>query len=324
MRRWVAATMVAVNLLPPALSAQGVPSEYREVHLGMEVRIVLSASVPSDRSADERAARAAFVRIAALDAVLSDWRAPSELRRLGAYPAGTWVAVSPALCNVLALALDVARASDGAFDPTVGPLTALWRESRRTGRPIADSARMDALARVGHHFVELDSAGHRVRFLRDSMRLDLGAVAKGWIIDEALAELQRFGVAAALIEAGGDIAVYGAPAGTSGWRVSVPLEHGDTVLVLTKGAVSTSGPAEQWIAGAGGSRESHVLVPRTGRGVADGRTVTVIGASAALTDALATALTLVPREAAVSLAARYGVRIITGAGVGVWATRGAP
>jgi len=308
--------MVAVNLLPPVLSAQGVLSEYREVHLGMEVRIVLSASVPSDRSAGERAARAAFDRIAALDTVLSDWRASSELRRLGAQPAGPWIAVSPALCNVLALALDVARASDGAFDPTVGPLTALWREARRIGRPIADSARTAALARVGHRFVELDSAAHRVRFLRDSMRLDLGAVAKGWIIDEALTELRRHDVPAALVEAGGDLAVYGAPPGARGWRVSVARPTDDTVLVLTAGAVSTSGPAEQWIAGADGLRESHVLVPRTGRGVTDGRTVTVIGASAALTDALATALTLVPREAAASLAARYGVRIITGAGAG--------
>ncbi len=298
--------MVAVNLAAVALSAQGAPAEFREVHLGMEVRIAISGTGPTA----EQAARAAYKRIAVLDDVLSDWRASSEVRRLQTYGVGTWIPVSPALGQVLALALDVARASDGAFDPTVGPLTALWREAQRTGQPIPDAARAAATKRVGYRFVELDTVNCRVRFLRDSMRLDLGAVAKGWIIDRALDEVRRLGIEAALIEAGGDLAVFGAPAGTRGWRISVPREQGDTVLVLTHGAVSTSGPSEQSITRADGARESHVFMPQTGYGLTNGRSMTVIGASAAITDALATALTLVPMERVASLATRYGVTVI--------------
>ncbi len=300
------ATVVAVNLAAVALSAQGAPTEFREVHLGLEVRIAISDTGPTA----ERAARAAYERIAALDEVLSDWRASSEVRRLQTYGVGTWIPVSHALGQVLALALDVAHASDGAFDPTVGPLTALWREAQRTGRPIPDAARAAATTRVGYRFVELDTVNRRLRFLRDSMRLDLGAVAKGWIIDRALDELRRRRITAALIEAGGDLAVYGAPAGTRGWRISIPREQGDTVLVLTHGAVSTSGPTEQSIARADGARESHVFMPQTGHGLTNGRTVTVIGASAAITDALATTLTLVSSEHMASLATRYGVTVI--------------
>ncbi len=305
-RTWQVATMVAVNLAAVDLSAQGAPAEFREVHLGMEVRIALSANGP----AGSRAARAAFERIAALDDALSDWRASSEVRRLQTHPVGTWISVSPALAQVLALALDVARASNGAFDPTVGPLTALWRESQRTGQPIPEAARAAATKRVGYRFVELDTVARRVRFLRDSMRLDLGAIAKGWIIDRALDEVRRMGIDAALIEAGGDLAVYGAPAGTRGWRISVEREGVDTVLVLTHGAVSTSGPTEQWIARADGARESHVFMPQTGHGLTNGRIMTVIGASAAITDALATTLTLVPSEHVALLATRYGVTVI--------------
>ncbi len=307
----ILAAILAVNLLPRGAPAQGEPAEYREVHLGVEVRIVLTAEdATAHRVRNEQAARAAFDRIAALESVLSDWRATSEVRRLEVHPRGTWIAVSPALCQVLALALDVARESHGAFDPTVGPLTTLWREAQRTGRPIPDSARASAMTRVGHELVELDTVRHRVRFARDSMRLDLGAIAKGWIIDQALAELKQRRVPAALIAAGGDIALYGAPAGTAGWRINVPRAQGDTVLVLTEGAVSTSGPSEQSLIHADGARESHVIVPRSGRGATDGRAVTVIGASAAITDALATALSLVPPDAAGALALRYGVRIV--------------
>lgn len=283
----------------------------------MEVRIALSVDA-MDPPAAERAARAAFDRIAVLEDVLSDWRPGSELRRLSSHPAGTWIAVSAPLAEVLALALDVAHASDGEFDPTIGPLTALWREARRTGRPIADADREAASARVGHGLVELDADGRRVRFARDAMRLDLGAVAKGWILDQALAELRRAGVGAALVEAGGDLVLFGAPAGTHGWRIAVPRsleEGGDTVLVLTAGAVSSSGPGEQSIPRADGTRESHVMSARRSAGAGDERTITVVGDRAAVTDALATALTLVAPDAIAPLAARYGVRIIAGAGV---------
>ena len=83
------------------------------------------------------------------------------------------------------------------------------------------------------------------------------------------------------------------------------------MLVLTDGAVSTSGPTEQSLVRADGVRESHVIVPFTGRGTSDGRSVTVIGTRAAVTDALATAISLVPADEAPSLAARFGVRIVT-------------
>lgn len=276
----------------------------------MEVRVV----TVGERAVAAEAAAAAFARIAALEEVLSDWRPTSELRRLERAGVGAWQPVSAPLRDVLAIALDVARATDGAFDPTVGPLTALWRDARRTGRPVPPVAREAALRRVGHRFVELDSAGQRVRFLRDSMRLDLGAVAKGWILDRALETLRAAGVEAALVEAGGDLSAFGAPPGAPGWRVSVPRAEGDTVLVLRAGAVSTSGPDAQSIVGADGARESHVLMPTTGRGATDGRRVTVLGTNAATTDALATALSLVPPDAMRALAARYDVRIIAPAG----------
>lgn len=275
------------------------------MHLGLEVRLAVVAA----DSAAAGAARAAYVRIAELEGILSDWRPSSELRRLDAAPVGAWRPVSAPLFEVLSLALEVARATDGAFDPTVGPLSALWREAARTGRAVGVKEREAARARVGYRWVELDTAGRRVRFARAGMRLDLGAVAKGWIVDQALAVLRASGASAALVEAGGDLAVFGRPPGSDGWRVAVPWTGGrDTVLVLTSGAVSTSGADAQVAPGADGTEEGHVIRTATGRGVTDGRGATVLGVRAAVTDALATALTLVPPEAAPTLAARYGVR----------------
>jgi FAD:protein FMN transferase len=97
--------------------------EYTEIHMGMRVRLVLYAA---DAHLSRTAARAAFDRIAALDAMMSDYRPDSELRRLQIESHGP-VTVSPELFGVMTRALEIAAASDGAFDPTVGPLVALWR-----------------------------------------------------------------------------------------------------------------------------------------------------------------------------------------------------
>jgi thiamine biosynthesis lipoprotein len=97
----------------------------------------------ADETRARAVARAAFARIATLDAMMSDYRPDSELRRL-AERQREWTVVSAELFTVLARAVEIARATDGAFDPTVGPLVALWREARRTDAAGARSGRRRA------------------------------------------------------------------------------------------------------------------------------------------------------------------------------------
>ena len=305
-RRTLIPAVVVLNVLPVLLVAQGAPATFREVHMGMEVRLEIVA--PPDST--EAIARRAFDRIAALDAILSNWRADSELRRLSDATPGTAVPVSRPLAQVLALALRIARDSRGAFDPTIGPLTRLWRESARTGAPITDADRAAARARVNYRWVLVDTNTSRVTLLRAGILLDLGAIAKGWILDEVIAQLARDGAIAALAEAGGDVAVFGSPAPGRAWGIAVPRASGDTVLQRTAGAVSTSGPSAQSLPSARGRGESHVIRTTTGRGMQNGVRVTVSGPRAAITDALATAVSLLPPARGAALALRHGVTII--------------
>lgn len=284
------------------------PREYRQVHMGMEVRLLLHTdSARADSVADR-----VFARIAELEAILSDWRAESELRRLSTREAGAWIGISTPLRDVLALALEIAQATDGAFDPTVGALTALWRESARTGAPIPDTARARALEAVGYRFVELDTARARVRLLRPGMRLDLGAIAKGWILDEALRAVTSEEASGVLLEAGGDIVTRGEAPDGDGWKITVRTRGGDSVLVVRDAAVSTSSATAQRTAPRVGAPEGHVFRPSDGRGAVDTPQITVVGTRGAVTDALATAVPLLPRDRWAALAARYGVRVIEG------------
>jgi thiamine biosynthesis lipoprotein len=271
--------------------------EFTAVHMGVPVRIVLHA--PTDDLA-RTAAGEAFARIAELDDKMSDYRPRSEVRMLTARP-GEWQRVSRDLLDVLIRAQDVSRWASGAFDVTIGPLVQLWRASKATGR-LPDAGELtEARSRVGAALLEVDSTRSRVRVWVRGMQLDLGGIAKGYILQEALRVLRTFGTPAALVEAGGDVVVGDAPPGQDGWSVFVA--GADTAVLhraraLRNAAVATSGGSEQFVE-IGGVRYSHVVDPRTGLGVTERHVVTVIADDAALADAAATALSVLgPAKAA--------------------------
>jgi thiamine biosynthesis lipoprotein len=307
--KWGAAMLacLVLNLHPLRLPGQGVAHQFREVHLGLEVRI--SAHGPGDKA--ERAAAAAFDRIAQLEQVLSDWRPASELNRVGAHAGGEWQPISPDLETVLKLALEVAEASDGAFDPTVGALTRLWREERRTGSAADPEVLRAAHRTVGWRGVQLDTIRHRVRLTMHGTSLDLGGVAKGWILHQALRTMADHGVRVALIEAGGDLVAGESPPETTGWRINVRTATGDSVIVLHRAALATSGPSAQSIRDANGQPRSHVIDPATGQGLGNGAEVTVRARDGGIADAVATALTIMPREKWSELLERFGVELVT-------------
>ncbi|MDZ4699991.1 MAG: FAD:protein FMN transferase [Rhodothermales bacterium] len=285
---------------PPASPAE--PYEYRQLHLGVQVRIVLYAR----KEADARgAARAAYDRMAMLEDVFSDYRAHSEIRRLSETAHERPAPVSPELFRVLAAATDLARRTDGAFDVTAGPFVALWRDARRSGA-LPDSTDLAlARARVGWTAVQLDAAELTVRLALAGMAIDLGGIAKGYILDEAMVELTRRGIHSALIEAGGDLLVSGAPPGRAGWQIAIPNAPPDLAAAasaLTFAAVATSGDTKQYM-DVDGVRYSHVLDPRTGMALTSRALATVIAPDGMTADSYATALTVLTKDEGLALLA---------------------
>ncbi len=271
--------------------------------MGMPVRIRLYG--PTDEAA-KTAASAAFARVAVLDQMMSDYRPDSELSRLGTV-GGTWSIVSPDLFEVLERAVEVARATGGAFDPTVGPLVAIWRDARKSQRMPDESALASARRLVGWRHLRLDASRHAVRLAVPGMRLDLGGIAKGYILQQALGSMASLGVTQALVEAGGDIVVGDAPPGRDGWRIDVDgadAPFAARAARLTNAALATSGPTAQFVE-IGGVRYSHVVDPRTGLGLTNDVTARVIARDGATADALATALTVAGPAAIPGILSRF-------------------
>lgn len=284
----MAAFAAALLKLHPATAiAQGPRQEYRQLHLGVEVRLVIATP---DRASADAAARAAYAAIAELEQVLSDWRPTSEVRRLAERP-GQWVPVSEPLFAVLEAGLTIAQVSQGAFDPTVGPLVLLWRDARARGALPADSAIARAKKVVGWQHVQLDVTRRAVRLDLPGMRLDFGGIAKGYILDSARTVLRSHGFRSVLLEAGGDVALGDAPPGETGWTVAITTPTGEQLFTLDNVSIGTSGPGAQFFE-VNGVRYSHVIDPRTGMPLTNPTQATVIHTDGRLSDALSTTVTI--------------------------------
>jgi FAD:protein FMN transferase len=271
--------------------------------MGVRVNITCYAR---DVGTAERACTAAFARFAELEAIMSDYRPDSELMRLCSKTPGVPVRVSRELFTVLERSQELARRSGGAFDVTCGPVVKLWREARKTGKMPSVSALADARRHVGYRRLVLHNASSTAELKMKGMQLDLGGIAKGYACDEALRVMRQHGVTRAMVEAGGDIAVSGAPPGEKGWRIEGPALPGGEA-VLANQAISTSGDAEQFVE-IGGKRYSHIVDPRTGVGVTNRVQATVIAPNGLTTDPLATALCVLGEAKGKSLARQYGAR----------------
>ena len=270
----------------------------------------------------------------ALDTVvqqMSHWEAGSEISRFNRAEAGAWQVISPEFMEVLACALHWSRASQGAWDPTVGPLVDAWGFGPRAN-PLADHCaqlphpqRLQvARARVGFERLQLRPA-ERCVLQPGGAQLDLSGIAKGFGVDLVARTLQRLGFGHFLVEVGGELRASGQRPDGLPWRVQIagvadgagvtdgahqPRKAAPRVLPLCDRAVATSG--DHWHAfDLGGRRYSHTLDPRTGRPVAHALTsVSVYHAQCMHADALATVLTVLGPQAGWEFALAHEVAAV--------------
>jgi FAD:protein FMN transferase len=303
MGRLVVIWLVGMALLPATAAASTLKRfEFTQTEMAVPIRIVLYAS---DDATAAGAAKVAFARFHELNAVCSDYDPTSELRRLcDTSSEGKPVRVSDDLWRVLVRAEALSAQSDGAFDITVGPVVRLWRSARHTKELPSPQSLKAALSRVGYRFVRLHVEQRSVELLRAKMRLDLGGIAKGYAVDEAMKALRRRGIERMMVEAGGNIGLGDPPPERSGWRIGIapPDAHSPPrqYLLLSRVAISTSGDLWQ-NAVIGGVRYSHLIDPRTGMALTDHCSVTVVGPSGLGTDGLSSAAAVLGPEKGLKL-----------------------
>ena len=262
--------------------------------MGVDVRLILYA--PSEAVANDAAAKA-FARIAVLNSVFSDYDPESEAMRLVRNgPVGQPLPISQDLWSVLRTSDMLANQSCGAFDVTIGHVSKLWRRSRRQKQRPDAALLAAALEKTGWQNLKLDPEQPRVTLQRSDLQLDFGGIAKGYAAAEALNVLKKQGVSRAMVLVAGDIAAGDPPPEEIGWRVGIaPLDEPQGTpscwLKLVNASVSTSGDIFQSVE-IDGVRYSHIVDPRTGVGLTQHSSVTVVTDLGPLADGLSTAVSV--------------------------------
>jgi len=324
MRTWRPMALAALCLLasgacrrarradPPPKATK--PVRVREVRRPMGTYMAVTVYARNEGTGRE-AIEAAFERVEQVEAAISTWRGDSDSARLHDEAGGTPLQVSPHLLAVLTRAVEVSRETAGAFDITVGPLIKLYRRSFRRRMLPPDDQLAAARAKVGYQAIEVDAKRGTARLAKPGMRVDFGAIGKGFIVDQALAALRELGIEAALVDAGGDLYALGSPPDREGWRIGVrdpahPTEILDRPLLARDCAIATSGDYEQFVY-IDGRRYSHIVDPRTGRPVEHMSSVTAIARDATTADAYATACSVLgPKDAVAFAEKRAGVEVL--------------
>jgi thiamine biosynthesis lipoprotein len=272
----------------------------------------------------EAAVTAAFDEMRRLEKQLSVYLPDSEISRLNR--ATQDIELSAETIALLRRGQKIAAISSGAFDMGLGVLKDLWQIE--TDSPQIPTVAELEEALVGGGSDELSIEGTSVARLSSNVQIDLGGIAKGYAADCAIDVLKEAGVAAATVNAGGDIALFGTRAGQL-WRIGIrhPRKVDDILgtLVVGAGAVVTSGDYERFFE-RDGVRYHHIFDPHNGRPARLSQSVTVVTASAADADALATAaFVLGPQAGLELLEERAGVEgLIVAADGSLYKTSGLP
>jgi FAD:protein FMN transferase len=247
----------------------------------------------SDEPQAAMVASGAFDEIARIEGILTDYDPNSQAAQLTQLAVGQWHPVSDTLFEILSLSQEINKQTQGAFDPTIGSLTHLWRDARNEGRLPSDQQLQEARNSGGFGHLLLDAVHRSVMFDTQGMILDFGGIGKGFAADRALDYLDDLGYGAVMVNLGGDIALGDPPPDQEqGWLVEIQTGFGQKSQVFEyRCGIATSGDSEQFFEYQG-VRYSHILDSRTGFGITTQHAATAIAPNATIADALASAISV--------------------------------
>lgn len=271
-----------------------------QLHLGTVCTINLFESGSTDLYSKM------FQRLKSIEQVFSVRIADSALSQVNQSAGISPVTVPQEVIYVLQEALRIAEKTDGAFDPTIGPLVDLWDIGGDNSQVPSQEAIERAISLVDWRLVELDVEASTVFLPKEGMALDLGGIAKGFAADQLVAMAQEAGVQRALFDLGGNIYAFGTKEDGTPWRVGVknpknPAAEPALAIAVKDSSIVTSGMYERFFE-QNDIRYHHILNPATGFPVwNDVQSVTIVCKSSMLADALSTSVFILGQKKGLQL-----------------------
>lgn len=256
--------IVAIFLFTSSNSIKNYQESRVLLHTITEIQVLANNKLTATK-----ALNAAFARIEQIEKEMNLFDPKSELARINATAYEQEIALSPDMFDILTLAINGSKKTNGAFDITVRPLSKIYGFGSNKKQLPSNKELQGSLKLVDYKLIKINTDKKTIRFLKKGVALDLGGIAKGYAVDEAVKVLIRYGIKNALVSAGGSsIYALGTNQGQP-WQIAIrdPKTTDKTterVIKLQNQGLSTSGDYEQFFL-AGNKKIAHILNPITGR-----------------------------------------------------------
>ena len=247
--------------------------------------------------------------------VYHEYEGMNNLKTVNDGAGGAPVEVDRRIIDLLLFCRELEELTDGRVDVTMGSVLELWHQARTEGvddpehAALPDAGALEAAAEhTGFALLEIDEAASTVRLTDPEARLDVGAVAKGWAVEQVCAAAPE----GLLVSVGGNVRATGPKPSGEPWVVGVQEPDGEKedylhTLNIDRQAVVSSGDYQRYYT-VDGTRYHHIIDPDTLYPGTRWRAVTVVCGDSGLADGLSTALFLLPREEGEALAERCGAQ----------------
>lgn len=283
---------------------------FKESRTALHTMVAITVMSTSEERA-KKAIGQAYEELERLGRLLNFYADDSELSMINRNAGVKPVEVSKDTLEIVQAAVFVGDETEGGFDVTVGPLVKLWDFNKKT-LPTTDQVEA-ALPLVGYKNIVVDAAASTVFLKKAGVQIDLGGIIKGFAADKAVEVLKKNGIDDGIVAVAGDIKTFGHQPDGGPWRIGIqnPRQESDddqllaTVELDTKG-ISTSGDYQRYFI-ENGLRYHHLLNPKTGFPESLCRSVTVIAASAAMSDSLATGIFILGPEKGLATLEKLGM-----------------
>ena len=304
-------TIALLVFSTPLLQAQTRKFSYSEMKMGSAFNLII---VSADSNKANHLARKSYELVDSLNHIFSNYDSSSELSKINASAGLLPYKMSSAMLDLVQKSQYAYIQSKGAYDISIGPLSSLWRNARKAKLFPEASTVLATKKLVGLNQVKINKRLGTIFLPNANMQLDFGGIAKGYIAQWVINFLKANGIQQALVDAGGDIVMSGAPLNQQGWLIGVNLpETTDDLLnkklQLSNCSVATSGDVYQFIEYKG-VKYSHIINPLTGYGVTNLRNVTIVAKTGATADWLATACSILPIQEAKQLAISHQAALL--------------
>ena len=292
-KRWITLVIVllsAMTLLGGCGSKTQPPIKETRLLLDTAIEITAYGKDAKNGIAD------AFAEYEHIQKIADRFRSDSDITRVNMAAGGEAVRVDPLLLEMIAAVKAQPKPVRDLVKMTIGPVSDTWQiRDSDNWQPPSNAAVNGATRLVDDEAIEIDNAASTIRLTKAGMSLDVGAVAKGYATDRAIAALRAAGVQHALINAGGNVHAIGAKPDGSPWRVGLqhPREKNKLsgVFSLLDGeSLQTSGDYQRFVIYQG-RRYAHIFDPRTGAPADTGlSSATIVCKTSTLGDILSTAI----------------------------------